>query len=43
MSENVKRKPGENEAIQILEKKGYSFDKSHIDTGSGNSVPDLKF
>lgn len=37
------RKVGENEAMQILQKKGYTFDEAHTDDGKGKSVPDLKF
>lgn len=37
------RKQGENEAIKILENKGYSFDYSYIDNGSQESVPDLRY
>ena len=39
----VNRKQGENEAIQILQKKGYEFDLDYKDQNSGESMPDLKY
>ena len=37
------RKRGEEEAVKILESKGYIFDKSYFDDNSQNSMPDLRY
>ena len=41
--EKYHRKPGENEAMQILQRKGILFDEEHHDFGYDKSKPDLKY